>query len=75
MIEKINEKCPGDCAKCEIAQSLPNFDYSFCMSYQIFKGVQRMSNEIAQIKRVIGEDKMKAIVESESSQLYNNEKE
>lgn len=74
MIQKVNERCPGDCASCEIAQSLPNFDYTFCMTYQMFRRVQRMEAEVEEIKRVIGVDKVRAAVapELESPQVDND---
>ena len=74
MIQKVNERCPGDCASCGIAQSLPNFDYTFCMTYQMFKTIQRMSAEVVEIKKVVGLDKVRAAVslDTESSQVFND---
>lgn len=69
MIQKVNEACPGECANCEIAQSLPNFDYTFCMTYQMFRRIQRMQEEIEGIKKNLSEGKSQFAVSNEKSEV------
>lgn len=73
MIQKVNEACPGDCASCEIAQSLPNFDYTFCMTYQMFRKVQSMGQELESIKSVLSCGKNQFAVSAEDSALTTGE--
>lgn len=72
MIQKVNEVCPGDCASCEIAQNRPNFDYTFCMTYQMFRGMQEMRKDIEMLKENQSEAKNQYAISNETSDAIND---
>lgn len=75
MIQKVKEACPGDCANCEIAQSLPNFDYTFCMTYQMFRRMNRMQEEMEDIKRNLSSGKVQFAVSDDHLQVEETKEE
>lgn len=53
MIRVIEERCPGDCTRCNLPNEIQGFDLYGCMLHQIFQKTIKLERDVAELKEKV----------------------